>query len=498
MLTKVISLVVLLAFINMIGCTRAVKVNKEKLTSHTEKIVEVVLPTGEVIKFDHNGGRFIPEKRVIAGFTESGSHVEVNVDDILYARVSRSNALGTIVTIVGVLVLALAVVFAIALATKESCPFVYSYDGEKFVFDAEPYGGAICQGLKKTDYSRLEHLKSVGGEYRLLLKNEVEETQYTDEMSLLIVDHSTNSSIMPDQNGNMYVIEKPISPLSTLDEKGRDLTKFIAHSDNIAWQSSLPTDTFYRGRNLRHQLTFKFPKPPKVSKGYLLINIGTGLWGSNMIKEMLELRGDKVDAWYGGVNRQGLELKELYDFIEREELYVLKLYLKQGEEWVQQGVIPGGGPFINEDRVISLNLSEVDSETLEVRLNPPMGFWAIDYVGIEYESHPSPEVKKVSVKSAKDQDGKDVSELLLTTDNRYQIMPEVGNWVKVIFDLPSPQNGTKRSIFLKTSGYYEIHLSKNKPEQKELIQKLLTTPGMIVEFAMDRYLEWRSKQLSSN
>ena len=70
-------------------------------------------------------------------------------------------------------------------AGPQSCPFVYSYDGENYIFDAEPLGGAISEGLKKTDYSRLEHLKGVEGKYHLFLRNELEETQYTDAIKLL-------------------------------------------------------------------------------------------------------------------------------------------------------------------------------------------------------------------------------------------------------------------------------------------------------------------------
>ena len=91
----------------------------------------------------------------------------------------------------------------IALATKESCPFVYSFDGENYVFDGEPYGGAICPALERTDYCLLENLKPFKNQYLLQLTNEVNETQYTNEFKLWVVDHPQDVSVIPDINGNL-------------------------------------------------------------------------------------------------------------------------------------------------------------------------------------------------------------------------------------------------------------------------------------------------------
>jgi hypothetical protein len=470
---------------------------EDLLADGDQHIAEVVVRDLYLVSFDEDGGRLEGKGPAVAGFTELGRSVQIGLDDILYVRVSRSDPVVSILAVVGVIALALAFMFAIAMATKESCPFVYSFDGEKYTFDAEPLGGAICAGLKKSDYSRLEHLRPVDGKYSLLLRNEVEETQYVDQLKLLVVDHVSDSEVMPDTAGNMYSVKTPVTPTLAFNENGEDLKKFVERRDDVAWQTHLPKDDSYLGGDLRHQLTFEFPKPPDAKTAKLLVNAGTALWGSNMIREMLQLRGDKVDAWYEAVNRGEAELMDLIGFIEREELYLLKIHLKEGESWVHHGYISGGGPLITEDRVIHLDVSNVTGDRLVLRLNPPMGFWSIDYIGIEYGNYPDPEITEVSLASGHDQYETDISELLRSSDESYLVLPEVGDWAKVDFDVPPQEEGTTRSMFLMSSGYYEIHISKDQPEQTEFIRQLLTTPGMIVEFAMNEYLKWRSIQLSS-
>jgi len=466
------------------------------LANPTQTLTEIVTQYQEIITFDEKGGRFYKEWRGVAGFTDNNVPSEINIDDILYVRVSKTDAAASIFATLGGLAAGFLVVLAIIAATKESCPFIYAYDGERYVFDAEPLGGAICAGLAKTDYSRLEHLQPKNGQYSLLLRNEVEETQYLDEMKLMVIDHAPDIAIMPDAGGKMHVIARPVSPSAAHDERGRDLLKFMQQRDHIAWQTYMPRDTSFRGQNLRHELTLEFPKPAGAKTAKLLVNAGTALWGSNMIREMLQLRGDRVNAWYDGVNKAGPEMFELFQFIEREELYLLKLNLKIGDQWVQQGFISGSGPLIIEDRVLPLDVSRIAGNKLTIRLNPPMGFWNIDYLGVEYGDDPTVEVQEVAATGAEDWNAADVVAPISAADKKYFVMPEVGNWAKVSFAAPPPRAGTKRSIFLKTGGYYEIQIDKTQPAQMELIRQLLTTPGKIVEYSLNEYVKWRALQMS--
>jgi hypothetical protein len=472
---------------------------EELLANAEQTIAEVIAFDKYVFTFDQDGAKFVKNWKGIYGKTRDGKLIGANVDDILYARVTKVNVVGTILTSLGVLVIGFMVFFLIALATKESCPFVYSFNGEQYVFDAEPLGGAISRGLARTDYSRLDHLKPVDGKYNLLLRNEVEETQYLDEMKLVVVDHAETAQIIPDLEGNFRTIEQPVSPSATYDEKGMDLMNFVKSQDDIVWQTHLPRDDSYKGKNLKHRLTFEFPKPAGAQSAQLIANLGTALWGSNMIREMIQLRGDKLHEWYENVNHGGVALLELFHFINREELYFLKVQVQKGDKWVEKGILPGGGPLITENRILEFDIKDIPGDKLTIRLNPPMGFWTMDYIAVEYGNHPAPDaVTEIPLATAFDHNDNNIFENLREVDKSYYIMPQVGDWAKINFDAPEERPGSKRSVFLKTTGYYEIQIDETQPEKTELIRQLLTTPGKIIEYSLDEYIKWRSQQMSSN
>jgi hypothetical protein len=112
----------------------------------------------------------------------------------------------TIGLVAGVAVGTIVVIAAVVAATKQSCPFVYSWDGTRYVFDAEPYGGAIARGLEKDDYSELGQLREADGRYKLRMTNEVDETQMTNLTELWVVDHPAGTRVVPDIQGKLHTV----------------------------------------------------------------------------------------------------------------------------------------------------------------------------------------------------------------------------------------------------------------------------------------------------
>ena len=83
-----------------------------------------------------------------------------------------------------------------------------------------------------------------------------------------------------------------------------------------------------------------------------------------MLKKMTEIRGTQVDNWYKSLENPLIK-SQLDYWNDREELYQLQVKVDTDSRWINKGEIWGGGPFITEDRVVTVDVSDVKSDTLK-------------------------------------------------------------------------------------------------------------------------------------
>jgi len=486
--------------------TRDVAVPKANIKSVSRSEAGVAEPEIQEIKLKGGLVYRLKDDPSISSIKEEGDHYIVALRDrakfsvpfseIDSVLVKRPDSTKTFLAVVGVGVLAVVAAGAIAMATKESCPFIYSYDGQTYVFDAEPYGGATSVGLKRTEWCGLEHLKDVNGIYRIRVTNEVDETQQTDELKLVVVDHAQGVKAVPDESGNLHTITQPIIPVSAREKKGRDILPLVQENDWIFWQSWLeeksPSDT----TDIRDELVFEFPKPLGATKAKLFFNGCNTLWASQMVKRFLELYGEEVTQFYAAVNAGGAAYQDLVNWNLRGELYRLQIRAETKEGWVPKGTIVGGGPFISEDRIYSLDLGDIPGETLKLKLLPPAGFWMINYIAVDYTDDLPVQTTELAPVQATDRSGRDIRGILSQNDEDYFIMPNIGDWADVSFLAPPSLPGLARTVLCKASGFYDIHLeAKGKPRQ-DILGRFLTEPDFAARYALQEYVRWAQENLS--
>lgn len=480
-----------------------VVISKDELDQKSELVVFQLVKERkyELISFDENGADFIYMIPIITGVTEQGELVFIKASEILYVNVSTYSEILTTLLVTGLVVGILAVVVAVAAGEKKtinidpkkpivSCPFIYSFNLDKYVLDAQPLGGAITKGLQRTDLSKLDFLSDDEGKFKILVRNEMPETQYIDELGLFIVDHPEDSDVITDLDGGIHIVNDTQEPVYARSESGTDLLPFVSKIDNVFWQTKLPVTTHLHDTTLRHQLTFAFPKPKGKKRAKLLFNGGTALWGSNMIGEMLDLYGDKIDSWYEQVDNlsgKEIEKEQMMQFVVREELYYLNIRVKEGDNWSPQGLIFGGGPFVYETHSYDLDLSKVTGDSLIIQLTPPYGFWSINYLAVDYEDNIKPKVSELSLSDVVDHKGNNILNVVSAADDDYAVLSEIGDYFIAEFNSVPKIEGMERTFFVKTNGYYKIHLSKDHPMHTQTLYDIVNNPGKVVEYSMNLF-----------
>jgi hypothetical protein len=136
-------------------------------------------------------------------------------------------------------------------ALKGSCPYAYTWNGERFEFFtdllwASPIGLQLAEGVlapaREWEYLKLpgKQLAPIDGEYRLQITEELWEAAYFDSVKLMAVDHPTDVAVYTNEKvgpaeiaeHRIHTVREPRSPIAARDDSGRDVLPLIAHRDD--------------------------------------------------------------------------------------------------------------------------------------------------------------------------------------------------------------------------------------------------------------------------
>lgn len=133
---------------------------------------------------------------------------------------------------------------------KGSCPYLYTWDGEKFVFVtdclwAAPLGLQYAVGKvipdRPWEYLKVDgsFLEPKDGRYHLRLTEELWELAYFDHVSLIAVDHPedvdiwTNEKVGPPESvePKIYTVKESVPVAKATSSQGMDCTEFLRNVD---------------------------------------------------------------------------------------------------------------------------------------------------------------------------------------------------------------------------------------------------------------------------
>ncbi len=470
------------------GCTHVVKKPAEgPAPAATDELVGVTTLAGQEVKFDGVG--VVKNDTVHA--TSQENVVNIPVDSVQRWWLRKTDATGTAgLVVLGIGVVALTIAALTyeppppTISGGESCPFVYAWNGSEFLFNAEPFGGALTLGLQRDDYNVMRDLASEDGSYRLLMINQMDETQMTNLAELWAVTHAPGTQVLPDEWGGLHTIAAAVAPTSAVTQTGTDLTKWVAADDGLIWEPRPVADA---DGDLQDELILTFPRPAGATEAKLVTRVGTSIWGSHMVRAILELRGRQVQDWYDLVDSSTSAADSVRSWAISEALYGAAVELEGPDGWEAVGVMGGGGPYLAQARVIPLDLPPASGDVLRLRVRTTRGFWALNYLAVDYSADQPVQVDTLRVRSGSASNGSDLVSLLSSADARFYEMPLTGDRAELEFaDMPL-RPGTERTVLLHTRGWYHLHLQSKAEADTALLRQVETVPGATARYSAELY-----------
>jgi len=426
----------------------------------------------------------------IAGIGKGGQKVEIEIPSIQSVQIIHKDYKYPIL-LAGVLGVATFLFIGMETAPSpppsESCPFIYSFDGHHWAFEAEPYGGAFCQALERAEWIPLDRIKEVNGRYRILIGNELEETQYTDELKLLIVDHQKDIKISSDAAGKMHSLSAPQPPFRARDGLGNDILTEVTSNNRVFWQSQIEDTTAFP-QEWRDELTFEFSKPAGARLAKLQINAWTTAWGAAAARDFLALYGLGLRSFYADINGLGPSYHRVITWFMNEELYLLKIQVETRDGWKEKGLIYGGGPYIAKEKTYAFDISDVPGDILRIKLRPPRHFWMFNSLAVDYSPELPMRITEVAAEKAMAPWPSALGQLN-ADDSNYLVLNRKGESVELTFCVPQVARDCARTVFLKAKGYYDIHLDAGGVPRWDVIERIYNEPGFCVRLANERYRE---------
>jgi tetratricopeptide (TPR) repeat protein len=373
-----------------------------------------------------------------------------------------------------------------------SCPYLYVWNGERFVFLTDFLGGGEmghldAPGTYNTpdpdEYVRIDGdlLKPRDGRYELRVTNELEEALFVDRVQLISVAHPRGVDVYPNEGltipaprFKLYTTRAARPPVTAVDEHGHDVLARIAHVDR-----EYPDDFQrhqIRGYADEHSLTLKLDDTQK-NPVLLLTGWTDYAWSS-----------DNLAASQSGMSLQlpALQVKDKHG---RWKTVIENIGIPVGRP--QTIVVDLAGKFLSESREVRIvtNMriywdqilvatSAGDPPVQLTRLSPAVA--DLRWRGFSREHSPDGrqpmtyDYKKVSFTSPwKVMTGRytregDVRELLTASDDMF-VISRPGDELILSFaadKLPPLPDGWTRTFLLYTDGFSkEMDINSASPDQ---------------------------------
>lgn len=350
-----------------------------------------------------------------------------------------------------------AIISIIALFIACNCPHVYTEapDGTRQL-EGSLYSGAIYKQLERSDYLVLKGAQTADNQLKIILANQESQHQHTNLVTLEVLDHAPGFMPVFDKYGQLHTIVRPESPLSASNVSGvNGLAEVLAKDENV-----FVGDLSNQSPDATEKLSLQFAKPSGAKHAKLLLNAKNSQWLDYTYFEFQNALGQYADEATRKYRQKSAAENQAWAEKQKIPLAVW-LETRPGQwEKVEQFDLLGASVF--RDAVLPLDLSRVQGNTVNIRLEFGFHFWEIDRVALDFSENQAVAQTTLRPVEAHDQSGKDITSSILEDDTQYYDQPAIGDEASIRFELPPLLPGFERSLVLRGKGHYEV-LHQNAP-----------------------------------
>lgn len=410
--------------------------------------IRVLMCTGEAHEF--TGGRIIGE--TFRGQTAAGTTEEIPLGEISYFEIKQVDGGKSTALVLGGLAAVVLVGQGIIAATL-SCPHVYAGCGSEWILDGEPYPGATARPAQAVDYELLESARPNGGQYELLLCNESDEIDYTDEIKLVVADADSALELVPDRQGGILAVRDWQLPFSLQTGDGTELRSRMTATGDLFWDGN-PLSADLEGSRPRESLILSFTPPVGARIARFLLEGNNTPWSQWALGEFLGRYGPAAQERFTRLDADPAAREKIDRFM-IENGARIEVQLPAGQAWETVGHIPEVGFWVARTQALEFPVPPEVGDTLTIRLQWAPTQWNILRLGMEFD--PTPEqvrCQEIAPVRAWDTEIGDVTARLRSRDGHYY-RAEKGAEAHLTFPEPASVPGLRRTVFLKSSGYYQ-------------------------------------------
>ncbi len=356
------------------------------------------------------------------------------------------------------------------IAVACNCPHVYISDGEDLHYTNTMFTGAVSSNLERFDIKRIPDFHS---QDNLLMRiaNEDNEVQHINLSELQVVSHAEGIEIVNDQAGNFYSVKEAKTPnlISSIDGV-LNLKQFKSEDEaHYAFDSNLDDNLS------RINVAFNLLEN-NTNDGRLLLTLKNSDWAGVVHKGFIQLFGDKMTA-YRRKNANDSKEKRAAEFEKQGVPLVIEVNLDGKWQKIETINLIGATNFIK--MAINIPSEYLQNEAVTFRLSTGYKFWDLDYIGFDNSSQSDLHVDIITAEVA------EKTSLLVADDANYLTLNK-GDFIDLNYnDIPEYEE-QKRSIFIRSKGFYESHETGEGPMQKSILMKLNKKGGLSI-FSYELY-----------